>query len=143
MLDNLVLCFQKTPVWIEAAERAKPMLAKKPGRPGRPVEPGERLQIGVQVSPRVKRLLETAAEQNHRSLSREAEFRLEQSFQRDRIFEEIGRMQAALNTIDERIDSGERSAQRIEDTTAKLDALMTDLEERLARVRSAKRAGAK
>jgi len=61
------------------------MLAKKPGRPGRPPEAGERLQIGVQVSPRVKKLLETAAEHNHRSLSREAEYRLEQSFERDRV----------------------------------------------------------
>jgi TraY domain len=72
------------------------MSAKKPGRPGRPPEAGERLQIGVQVSPRVKHLLETAAEQNHRSLSREAEYRLEQSFDRDVYKERLEGLKATI-----------------------------------------------
>jgi hypothetical protein len=50
------------------------------GRPTKPPVAGERIQIGVQVTPDVKARLDVASEGNHRSLSREAEFRLERSF---------------------------------------------------------------
>ena len=53
---------------------------KRTGRPIKlPVEEG-RVQIGTQVSPAVKRRLFEAAKRNHRTLSRETELRLEQSF---------------------------------------------------------------
>ena len=53
---------------------------KQIGRPIKlPVEDG-RVQIGTQVSPAVKRRLSEAAKRNHRTLSRETELRLEQSF---------------------------------------------------------------
>jgi|SRR5262245_12534794 len=69
---------------------------KRLGRPTKPPAAGERIQIGVQVSPGVKRLLETAAEQNHRSISREAELRLERSFEQDRLLRGFGRLEAAF-----------------------------------------------
>ena len=55
----------------------------KPRRGGRPktrkAKPGERVHLGLRVSPELKRQLERAAEQSTRSLSQEVEFRLEQS----------------------------------------------------------------
>ena len=50
------------------------------GRPPAPPKTGERTQIGVQVSPSTKLRLEAEALRNERSISREAELRIEQSF---------------------------------------------------------------
>ena len=52
------------------------------GRPReREPKPGERLHLGLRVSPSLKRKLERAAAQSTRSLSQEVEFRLERSFE--------------------------------------------------------------
>jgi hypothetical protein len=50
------------------------------GRPQRKPKPGERVPLGLRVTPQMKVRLDKAAEQSGRSQSQEAEFRLQQSF---------------------------------------------------------------
>ena len=66
---------------------------KRLGRPMKPPTPGERTPLGLRVTAEVKQKLEEAAIQSGRSLSQEAELRLEQSFEREWI---IKRLQAWL-----------------------------------------------
>ena len=56
------------------------------GRPTRPPRPGERVTLGLRVTADLKRKLEKDALKNGRSLSQEAEIRLERSYDRDEIF---------------------------------------------------------
>jgi hypothetical protein len=69
------------------------------GRPKREPDPGERVKLGLRVTAEVKRKLDAAADANGRSQSQEAEFRLEQSFERDRLSGGISQLQATLDTI--------------------------------------------
>jgi len=63
---------------------AKPTKPKKRiGRPTKAPKEGERVPLGLRVTPRMKRRLEGAATKNGRSLSQEAEFRLEMSLSSD------------------------------------------------------------
>jgi hypothetical protein len=55
------------------------MAKKRVGRPVVEAEPGERAGLSLRVTPEVKKRLELAAEKHGRSLSQEAEFRLERS----------------------------------------------------------------
>jgi hypothetical protein len=66
------------------------MLGEKPkgGRPGRTPKAGERVSLGLRVTPEVKALLDAAAAQSGRSQSQEAELRLERSFDADNIVSE-------------------------------------------------------
>ena len=58
----------------------KPKSAKKRiGRPIKAPKPGERVQLGLRVTPEMKKRLEKAAIKNGRSISQEAELRLERS----------------------------------------------------------------
>jgi hypothetical protein len=50
------------------------------GRPRREPEPGERVSLGLRVTPDMKRRLDEAAAKSGRSQSQEAELRLERSF---------------------------------------------------------------
>ena len=52
---------------------------KRIGRPTKPPKEGERVQLGLRVTPEMKKQLEDAAIQKGRSLSQEVELRLEQS----------------------------------------------------------------
>ncbi len=52
---------------------------RKPGRPGRPRTVGERVPLGLRVTPELKAKLDSAANDSGRSQSQEAELRLEQS----------------------------------------------------------------
>lgn len=64
---------------------AKPKSAKKRmGRPTKPPKEGERVQLGLRVTPEMKRRLEAAATKRGRSLSQEAELRLEGSLAADK-----------------------------------------------------------
>jgi hypothetical protein len=66
------------------------MQTKKIGAPPkRDPKPGERFQIGVRVTPELKRRLDAAAEQSGRSQSQEAELRLERSFDRTDLLTEV------------------------------------------------------
>ena len=59
---------------------------KQPPRVGRPMRsprPGERVTLGLRVPAALKRKLEKDALKNGRSLSQEAELRLEQSYDRE------------------------------------------------------------
>jgi len=47
----------------------------------------------------VKALLLSASEQNHRSMSREAEFRIERSFEQDRLTEMMTRTEARTEAL--------------------------------------------
>jgi hypothetical protein len=51
--------------------------------------PGERVKLGLRVTPQLKQRLDAAAEQNGRSQSQEAEFRLERSFDRVALVPEV------------------------------------------------------
>jgi hypothetical protein len=57
--------------------------------PKRAPRPGERFQIGVRVTPEMKQRLDAAAQRSGRSLSQEAEFRLEHSFDRQELMPEV------------------------------------------------------
>ncbi|TSE03754.1 hypothetical protein C1D09_025355 [Mesorhizobium intechi] len=52
------------------------------GRPKREPEPGERVHLGFRVTPDMKARVESAASDSGRSISQEAEYRLERSFER-------------------------------------------------------------
>ncbi len=57
---------------------------KRIGRPTKPPAEGERVSLGLRVTADVKRKLEGAAIKKGRSISQEAEFRLEMSLSSDR-----------------------------------------------------------
>jgi hypothetical protein len=59
------------------------------GRPGREPVEGERVGLSLRVTPRTKRALDAAAEDNGKSLSQEAEARLEQSFRDEGLLPQI------------------------------------------------------
>src|SRR4051794_34715099 len=59
------------------------------GRPRREPGQGERVQLGLRVTPELKRKLDAAAEQSGRSQSQEAEYRLEGSFGREALLSEL------------------------------------------------------
>ena len=59
---------------------------KRAGRPKRQPNPGERVPLGLRVTPELKTRLDDAANQSGRSQSQEAELRLEQSFRQDEDF---------------------------------------------------------
>jgi hypothetical protein len=59
------------------------------GRPVKEPEEGERAPLSLRVRPIIKRKLEESAELNGRSLSQEAEFRLEHTFDRQGLFYEV------------------------------------------------------
>jgi hypothetical protein len=67
------------------------------GRPRkRKAKPGERVHVGLRVSPELKRHLEDAAKQSTRSLSQEVEFRLESLFlQQDAALRALGGVNGA------------------------------------------------
>jgi predicted HicB family RNase H-like nuclease len=56
---------------------------KRLGRPTKPPTSGERTPLGLRVAPEIKRKLEAAAMESGRSLSQEAELRLERSFEHE------------------------------------------------------------
>src|SRR5262245_2409127 len=62
---------------------------KRIGRPPKPPTAGERIQIGVQVTPELKIRLAAEAKKNNHSLSREAELRLEQTFDRNDLLTDV------------------------------------------------------
>jgi hypothetical protein len=53
------------------------------GRPKRTPDPGERVQLSLRVTPRLKELIDAKADETGRSQSQEAEYRLEQTFQQE------------------------------------------------------------
>ena len=59
------------------------------GRPRREPDPGERVKLGLRVTPDLKRQLDAAAEKSGRSQSQEAEFRLERSFDHQELLPEV------------------------------------------------------
>lgn len=66
-------------------------MAKTPGRPGRkprPAKQGQRVSLGLKVTPEIKNWLDAEAKRNGRTQSQEAEARLENSFRNERVFDE-------------------------------------------------------
>ena len=62
---------------------------KKAARMGRPIKPpreGERVGLSFRVTPELKRQLTEAAARSGRGQSQEAEFRLEKSFEQERLY---------------------------------------------------------
>jgi hypothetical protein len=64
---------------------------KRIGRPTRPPKPGERVTLGLRVTAELKNRIEAAANEKGRSLSQEAEFRLERSFDREDISKAVAK----------------------------------------------------
>lgn len=58
------------------------------GRPGRKIKSGERVMLGLRVTPEMKGRLDEAAQHSGRSQSQEAELRLERSFDREDLLSE-------------------------------------------------------
>ena len=57
------------------------VVPKRKGRPTKPPREGERIMLGVRVTPAMKRQIDEEARKSGRSLSQEAEIRLERSFE--------------------------------------------------------------
>ena len=60
-------------------DMVKPAKTKRIGRPTKRPKPGERVPLGLRVTPEMKKRLEKAAIRNGRSISQEVELRLERS----------------------------------------------------------------
>jgi hypothetical protein len=63
-----------------AATKGNKRQPKKRGRPEKAARDGERVSLGLKVTPEIKRLLSAATAVSGRTQSQEAEFRLERSF---------------------------------------------------------------
>jgi len=66
-------------------------MAKTSGRPGRkprPANQGQRVSLGLKVTPEIKNQLDAEAKRNGRTQSQEAEARLENSFRNERVLDE-------------------------------------------------------
>lgn len=101
---------------------AKAKARKFGGRPRqRKPKPGERLHLGLRVSPELKRKLENAAKESTRSLSQEAEFRLEYSFRAEELIEQH------LQRIDEIFARDAQDKARIEKRDAALGRMIMEL----------------
>ena len=59
------------------------MAEKRRGRPFVPATPGERTALSLRVTAETKQKLEAVALESGRSISQEAEIRIEQSFERE------------------------------------------------------------
>src|SRR4051794_16631558 len=62
---------------------------KRPGRPARELEPGERVPMSFRVRPELKRRMDAAAAESGRSVAQEIELRLERSFEREALLLEV------------------------------------------------------
>jgi hypothetical protein len=62
---------------------------RRGGRPARKLKAGERVPLGLRVTPEIKRQLDAAADRNGRSQSQEAEFRIEQSFKQQELLQDV------------------------------------------------------
>jgi len=65
------------------------VMPKRVGRPIKEPDPGERAALSLRVRPLIKKKLEESAELTGRSLSQEAEFRLEHTFDRQGLLREV------------------------------------------------------
>ena len=64
-------------------------LKKRVGRPTKSAKHGSKVSLGLKVTGHVKKLLDDAAKNSGRTQSQEAELRLERSFERQGLIEEI------------------------------------------------------
>lgn len=69
---------------------------RKVGRPTKEPVEGERVMLGLRVTPDVKRKLDEAAKAQGRSQSQEAEMRLTKTFDQDQLLQEIREVKARL-----------------------------------------------
>lgn len=69
---------------------------KRIGRPMKAATPGTRVGLGLRVKADTKARLIEGAKANSRSLSQEAEMRIERSFRDDEIIERLARIERAL-----------------------------------------------
>src|SRR3954454_12478893 len=63
--------------------------APRRGRKPQPANQGQRVSLGLKVTPEIKNKLDTAAKANGRTQSQEAEVRLERSFDREALLLEV------------------------------------------------------
>ena len=76
-------------------------MVKTPGRPGRKprlAKQGQRVSLGLKVTPEIKNRLDAAAELNGRTQSQEAEVRLQQSFRTEDLRDQV--LELAFGRID-------------------------------------------
>ena len=92
-----------------ASEARKPK--KRPvGRPPKADSARKRNILSMRVRDDLRAKLARSAESSQRSVSEEAEFRLEQSFRDDRVLEAIEQMTNVLTNADQRVAKFRRKA---------------------------------
>jgi hypothetical protein len=73
---------------------------KRMGRPTKPPTPGERVPLSLRVTAEIRERLEKAAVEKGRSLSQEAELRIERSFDREELLPEVLRLAYGKSVAD-------------------------------------------
>src|SRR5882762_5140915 len=63
-------------------------MEKRRGRRPQAAGPGERVSLGLKVTPEIKNKLDRAAKENGRTQSQEAELRIEQSFRHENVLDQ-------------------------------------------------------
>ncbi len=86
---NFLRPYRKSVVLAREIGMTTEKAAKRTGRPTKAPSPGDRVSLGLRVTADIKKMLDDEALQNGRSQSQEAEIRLEQSFQGQRMIEDI------------------------------------------------------
>src|SRR5262245_23312551 len=72
------------------------------GRPLKAPTPGQRVGMSLRITPETKARLEKAANRSGRSLSQEAELRIEQSFQKEAVSDAFT---AVVDVMNQKLDS--------------------------------------
>jgi hypothetical protein len=110
------------------------MMTEQPpriGRPFAPVKDGERVTLGVRVSADMKRKLEEEANKTGRSLSQEAELRVQQSFDSgDREKKLIERDEKLVERVESLL---QKQTERLEDFWRKVEEQRNSLLEAIKR----------
>jgi ribosome assembly protein YihI (activator of Der GTPase) len=102
-------------------------MPKRVGRPIKEVEEGERAALSLRVRPMIKKKLEDAADLNGRSLSQEAEFRLEHTFDRQSLLMEVITLAFGKDWASFIIFNGARFKQFNDETADRLRRMMDKL----------------
>lgn len=84
---------------------------KRPGRPAKPAVEGERIPLSLRITAALKRDLEASA--NGRSLSQEAEYRLDRSFRQEESLGGPELARIALHMTTSFYLAGEKAARRL------------------------------
>ena len=108
--------------WQPFLHRYIQQMPKRLGRPTKAPKPGTRVPLSFRVTADIRRKLEDAAIKNGRSLSHEAEFRLERTF--------IGQNLEVLDRLDEWGAHFQDLLRRFDEKESELEAREREIEKR-------------